>query len=72
MHHTFKYISLPLMHYYDLKMSNFTFLWRTKTSDLDEIFFPCLNLDMVPSNSASKDRSLAYEKVSEKNNCNEE
>ena len=35
-HHAFLYISLPLLHDYDVKMPNFTFNRRSNTSD-DEI-----------------------------------
>ena len=34
-HHLFLYISLPSLHDYDMKMANFTFLWRTCTPDND-------------------------------------
>ena len=37
-HHAFLYISLPLLHNYNVKMPNFYVLWRTYTTD-DEIFF---------------------------------
>jgi len=43
MHHTFKYISLPLMHYYDLKMSNFTFYGERKQATSTKFSFPLIS-----------------------------
>ena len=42
-HHAFLYISLPLLHDYDVKMPSFTFYGGRKTSD-DKLFFLFLNL----------------------------
>ena len=38
-HHAFLYISLPLLHHYDMKMPSFTFYGGRKTSD-DKLFSP--------------------------------
>ena len=43
MHHAFLYISLLLLHDYNLKMLSFTFYGGRKTSD-DKLFFLFLNL----------------------------
>ena len=43
----FCYISLPSLYDYDVKMPNFTFLWRAQTSH-DELFSLFLNLSAVP------------------------
>ena len=52
-HHDFLYISLPFLHYYDVKMSNFVFYaWGTQTRN-DEILPRFLNLNMVSWNSNS-------------------
>ena len=45
-HHTFLYISLPLLHNYDVKMPSFTFYGGRITSD-DKLFFLFLNLSAV-------------------------
>ena len=42
-HHAFLYISLPLLHDYDVKMPSFTFYGGRKTRD-DKLFFLFLNL----------------------------
>ena len=49
-HHAFLYISLPLLHDYDVKMPSFTFYGGRKTSD-DKLFFLFLNLNAVPKKS---------------------
>ena len=52
-HHDFLYISLPFLHYYDVKMPNFLFYaWGTQTRN-DEILPRFLNLNMVSWNSNS-------------------
>ena len=51
MHHAFLYISLPILHDYDVKMLNFTFYGGRKQGD-DEIFFLFLNLSAVPKKSS--------------------
>ena len=52
-HHDFLYISLPFLHYYDVKMPNFVFYaWETQTRN-DEILPRFLNLNMVSLNSNS-------------------
>ena len=52
-HHDFLYISLPFLHYYDVKMPNFVFYaWGTQTRN-DEILPRFLNLNMVSWNSNS-------------------
>ena len=56
-HHAFLYISLPLLHDYDVKMPSFTFYGGRKTSD-DKLFFLFLNLSAVPKKSTSG--KLAY------------
>ena len=48
--HTFLYISLPLLHNYDMKMPSFTFYGGCKTSE-DKLFFLSLNLSAVPKKS---------------------
>ena len=48
-HHAFLYISLPLLHDYDVKMPSFTFYGGRKTSD-DKLFFLFLNLSAVLKN----------------------
>ena len=48
--HTFLYISLPLLHDYNMKMPSFTFYGGCKTSD-DKLFFLFLNLSAVPKKS---------------------
>ena len=57
MHHAFLYISLLLLHDYNLKMLSFTFYGGRKTSD-DKLFFLFLNLSAVPKKSTP--RKLAY------------
>ena len=47
--HAFLYISLPLLHDYDVKMPSFTFYGGRKTSD-DKLFFLSLNVSAVPKN----------------------
>ena len=42
-HHAFLYISLLLLHDYDVKMPSFTFYGGRKTGD-DKLLFLCLNL----------------------------
>ena len=56
-HHTFLYISLPLLHDYNMKMPSFTFYGGCKTSD-DKLFFLFLNLSAVPKKSTPG--KLAY------------
>ena len=56
-HHAFLYISLPLLHDYDVKMPSFTFYGGRKTSD-DKLFFLFLNLSAVPKKSTPG--KLAY------------
>ena len=56
-HHAFLYISLPLLHDYDVKMPSFMFYGGCKTSD-DKLFFFFLNLSAVPKKS--NPRKLAY------------
>ena len=56
-HHAFLYISLPLLHDYDVKMPSFTFYGGRKTSD-DKLFFLFLNLSVVPKKSTPV--KLAY------------
>ena len=52
-HHDFLYISLPFLHYYDVKMPNFVFyVWGTQTRN-DESLPRFLNLNMVSWNSNS-------------------
>ena len=52
-HHDFLYISLPFLHYYDVKMPNFVFYaWGAQTRN-DEILPRFLNLNMVSWNSNS-------------------
>ena len=55
--HTFLYISLPLLHDYNMKMPSFTFYGGCKTSD-DKLFFLFLNLSAVPKKSTPG--KLAY------------
>ena len=55
--HAFLYISLPLLHDYDVKMPSFTFYGGRKASD-DKLFFLFLNLSAVPKKSAPG--KLAY------------
>ena len=57
MHHAFLYISLLLLHDYNLKMLSFTFYGGRKTSD-DKLFFLFLNLSAVPKKSTPG--KLAY------------
>ena len=52
-HHDFLYISLPFLHYYDVKMPNFVFYaWGTQTRN-DESLPRFLYLNMVSWNSNS-------------------
>ena len=52
-HHDFLYISLPFLHYYDVKMPYFVFYaWGTQTRN-DESLPRFLNLNMVSWNSNS-------------------
>ena len=51
--HTFLYISLPLLHNYDMKMPSFTFYGGCKTSE-DKLFFLSLNLSAVPKKSTPR------------------
>ena len=56
-HHACLYISLPLLHDYDVKMPCFTFYGGRKTSD-DKLLFFFLNLSTVPKKSTPG--KLAY------------
>ena len=56
MHHAFLYISLPLLHDYDVKMPNFALYGGGKQATTK--FFLFLNLSAVPNISAP--RKLAY------------
>ena len=40
MHHTFQYISLPLLHDYDLEMPNFTIYGERKQATSTKFSFP--------------------------------
>ena len=49
MHHAFLYISLPILHDYDVKMPNFTFYGGRKQATTK--FFLFLNSNAVPKKS---------------------
>ena len=51
MHHTFLYISLPLLHDYDVKMPKFTFYGGHKQAPTKFSFGVFLNLSAVPKKS---------------------
>ena len=62
-HHDFLYISLPFLHYYDVKMPNFVFYaWGTQTRN-DEILPRFLNLNMV-SGIQIQEGSCTFDKAS--------
>ena len=41
MHHAFLYISLPSLHYYDVKLPNFTFCGRSQHKTATLFFISC-------------------------------
>ena len=57
--HAFLYISLPLLHDYDVKMPSFTFYGGRKTSD-DKLFFFFLNLSAIPKKSNPGKAYISY------------
>ena len=54
-HHTFLYISLPFLHDYDVKISNFSLMQDVNKQRPN--LFPILNLDRKNANSLFKQRS---------------
>ena len=54
-HHDFLYISLPFLHYYDVKMPNFLFYaWGTQTRN-DELFLSLPELECSSQEINSKE-----------------
>ena len=72
-HHAFFYISLPFLHDYDVKMSNFAFYGGRKQATTKFYFSYCLlYLDMVARNSTPGGFASIWQKWVGRNNCDKD